>query len=264
MHAGIDEAALTLIRMGRVHAVSCMSSLPRWPDAAQSLKNFDSKSVDVGLHLNLTESPGGDRFGEPLSQLIVKAYCGLLPINEIEREINRQFDEFEAAMSRSPAFIDGHQHIHQLPDVQEIVLRAIAVRYPMKKPWLRSTRPSRNARFGGRSSGKKSLIHALGGRAFDKQARKLGCSQNSGFLGVYNFTGSAQQYLQRLKDWFEASQHGALLMCHPSAASATIGDSNDVILPARLKEFQALTSDEFRNIATQSNVTLQPLSQLFR
>ena len=57
----------------------------------------------------------------------------------LRTEIAAQLDTFTQALGRAPAYIDGHQHVHQLPVVRTLLLEEIARRYPAAALWLRST-----------------------------------------------------------------------------------------------------------------------------
>jgi len=258
-HSGVNDAAVNLVAKNIVHTVSCMSSMPSWFDSASALKEFDEHRVDVGLHLNLTEAPSRQRYAESLPRLIAKAYSRQLPKRVVEDEVLRQFDEFEVQMGRLPAFIDGHQHVHQLPGVREILAAVIRKRFSNKKPWLRSTRICSTMNQELSRWHKQRVIYSLGGRRFDQMARTLGCKQNNGLLGVYNFQGNATQYLDRLAIWLDHSEQGALLMCHPAIGTGSSESQRDAIWKARLTEYQALTSGAFRELVTGSNIELRPL-----
>ncbi len=90
-------------------------------------------SVERGLHFNLTE-------GRPLSRellrvwgrfptlpkLIARAHLSALPRAALRAEFDAQFDAFVAATGAPPRFVDGHQHVHHLPVVRNVVLDALA------------------------------------------------------------------------------------------------------------------------------------------
>lgn len=259
----INDATNRLVGADRVHAVSCMSSMPGWSQASRALHHFDQQQLDVGLHLNLTEPPDANRFGNRLPVLISRAYSGLLPHRAIAVELNRQFDEFEQAFGRLPDFVDGHQHVHQLPGVRDIVLDIVCERYLDRRPWLRSTKPRKAASKFDQISLKQHVIYALGGRQFGRDATALDCQQNQGLIGVYDFQGSANAYHGRLAHWLSICQDGDLLMCHPARASESLPKTRgDKIMQARLREYSVLMSEEFPTLLRLANVQLRPLSQI--
>ena len=65
MNADIDEGMIALAGMGRVSAVSCLSLGPTFVSNVRRLASHD---VDVGLHVNFSESLGAD--AEPMLSLI--------------------------------------------------------------------------------------------------------------------------------------------------------------------------------------------------
>ena len=51
-------------------------------------------------------------------------------------ELRRQWDAFIESRGRPPDFLDGHQHIHLLPGVRQVVLR-LAECALAERPYLR-------------------------------------------------------------------------------------------------------------------------------
>jgi predicted glycoside hydrolase/deacetylase ChbG (UPF0249 family) len=191
--------------------------------------------VDVGLHLNFTEALGQPDLHRPLSRLILAAYSRRLDPRAIADGIARQLDAFETSFGRPPDYVDGHQHVHQLPCIREALLAALRQRYPEQHPWLRSTLPAAG------SGPKAALIATLGATTLGRLARAGGYPSNRRLLGVYDFTATEEEYRRRLHSWLAAAADGDLLMCHP-------GDSlepGDVIGPQRLREFAVLSHPDF-------------------
>lgn len=252
LHAGIDAAVFDLARRGRLGAVSCLVGLPRWHTAGRALAALDPDEVDVGLHLDLTESPLDASLRRPLSAWIARTGLRAVPRDALRAEIVAQLDAFEAVVGRAPAHVDGHQHVHQLPVVRELLVDVLARRYrAADRPWLRCTRPPRGA------GAKARLIGALGGVALERLARARGFASNARLLGVHGFDASAAAYRARLEAWLAAAGDGDLLMCHPSRAMPA---ADDPILPARLAEAQVLCSDGLPALLDAAGVTLAPLS----
>ena len=130
LNDGVNQAVLALAQLGRVQAVSAMVGGPAWRQGAPALRALDGAAVEVGLHLGLTECALDPALRFPLSRLIARAYLGQLDRNALQREIVAQLDAFEHAMGRAPAYVDGHQHVHQLPVVRTLLLAELARRYP--------------------------------------------------------------------------------------------------------------------------------------
>ena len=142
---GINEAALHLAGMCRVHAIGCLVGAPCWRPGSRQLKRFDAKRLDVGLHLDLTQCPILVKPSSSMVRLIAASQSGLLARRGVRAEIRAQLDEFERTMGHAPAFVDGHQHVHQFPIVRHELLDELDRRYPPMRPWLRSTRRSATA-----------------------------------------------------------------------------------------------------------------------
>src|SRR5439155_1107455 len=127
----IDVAILELCRLGRLTAVSCMVALERCNAALLRELLAFQKKVDVGLHLCLTDEnlplsrsvgPHGAAQAPPFpsfSVLLRRALQGKVRSRDVSLEISRQYDLFVEKCRRTPAFIDGHLHVHQLPGVRE-------------------------------------------------------------------------------------------------------------------------------------------------
>ena len=82
---------------------------------------------------------------------------GRIDTLRLRAEIEAQLDRFEDGVGHGPAHVDGHQHVHQLPGVREVLLSVLAGRYDVL-PWVRSTRACPEA------GTKARVIEALGER----------------------------------------------------------------------------------------------------
>ena len=246
-HAGIDDGVCTLVAQGRLTAVSCMSEAPRWPAAAARLREL--AGADVGLHLNLTE-----RFGAPpasLPVLIAHAYLRQLDPAALRTALERQCDAFETAVGRAPDFIDGHQHVHQLPQVADALLALIDRRYAARPPWVRNTVP-----LAGVGGFKPRLLRALGGATLARRLQARGLPSNAGFGGVYGFDTPA--YGALFGAWLAQARDGALLMCHPASAAFP----GDAIAAQRVVEFAFLASPDFPALLAARQIRLVRLSTM--
>ncbi|HEX6707722.1 MAG TPA: ChbG/HpnK family deacetylase [Albitalea sp.] len=251
MSPGVSKGIARLARRERLGAVSCLTGMPHWRSAAPLLAELPA-SVDAGLHFNLTE-------GEPVSaelrrhwptlpslqRLIVAAHARRLPLDALAAEFAAQRAAFIDASGREPAFIDGHQHVHHLPGVREVVLDAIGD----------AGAPVRNtARVGGPGFGlKRALIAGTGGWALQRELRRRGLRHNAVLLGVYDFVPG--RYRQWMQGWLAAvPAEGALLFCHPGDPD----DSGvaDPIARARGPEADYLASDAFADDLAAAGVVL--------
>lgn len=251
----INRAILMLAQDGRLSATSCMTEGPFWGSDACRLQSLP---IDKGLHLNFTESFGGLAAGKmPLGKLIFRAYARQLDHQRIRASIDEQLDRFEQSLGQAPDFIDGHQHVHQLPIIRDQLIGAIQSRYRVM-PWIRSTDPPSSGLAGIRLKDglKAAVIHALGGSTLERQCRQAGLAVNTGFVGVYGFDLDADGYRHRLDQWLSFAPDKALLMCHPGQTD----DVPDVIAKAREVEFSVMNSMAFKEMLTRHGVHVTRLS----
>lgn len=131
---GINGAILDLVRQERLTAVSIMAPGPALNLGAAFLRTL-RQQVDMGVHLTLT-GPGLKPLGPmprlapngsfpSLEHLMRLAATGKLrPMaDEIALEIARQYDRICQCLNGPPDFIDGHQHVHQLPVIRDHVVK---------------------------------------------------------------------------------------------------------------------------------------------
>jgi predicted glycoside hydrolase/deacetylase ChbG (UPF0249 family) len=213
MNQAINDGVLALARAHRLSAVGCLSLAPSFRRDAAQLRELD---IDVGVHLNFTEALGESGLYLPLSRLIAYAYGRVLDNGRVTRQIERQLDAFESAMGRAPDFIDGHQHVHQLPQIRRALFRVLDRRYSGQGPWLRYTGPGCLDGLPASVQRKARIIAALGSSSFARAAAAAGLRTNRRFLGVYDFRGGAQAYDRLLGLWLHNACDGDLLMCHPA------------------------------------------------
>ena len=247
----IDRGILQLVKQRRLTDVSCLVNGPRWPQAARALVAVPAVRqghVRTGLHFNLTE-------GRPLSpelaalwpqfpdlqQLIVDAHLGRLPVEALRHEFAAQFKAYEQARGRAPHHVDGHQHVHHLPQVRDILLAALAPRGDIR---VRNTGLLPGPGF----LVKRLLIEGTGGRRLAHRLVALRRHANSRLFGVYDFEST--DYRRLMQRWLAAMPaDGALVFCHPGEAllPADAADSPpDPIAAARVRELAYLASDDFK------------------
>ena len=255
LHAGVNVAAIALAGAGRVSAISAMVGAPAWAEGVPALRALSPETVDVGLHLDLTEHPLDPAARRSLPQWLLGA--AMLPRlrTAVRREIEAQLDAFEQGMGRPPAHVDGHRHVHQLPGIREELLAALAARYAVARPWLRNTEAPAGAPWAG---GKPRLIAALGAGGLRRLARAQGWMQNRHLLGVWDFAGDAQRYLALVRGWLRDAKPGDLWMCHPAASTSP----GDPIAAARVAEYQVLASPELGALLRDSGVRVLPVSRM--
>lgn len=229
LREGVDSAVLQLAGRGLATATSCLVGSPRWPAAATALRAC--KGIDTGLHLDFTETPFDESLRSGLGAFIARAYLRRLPEDRLRAEIRAQFDAFEQAMGHAPDHVDGHQHVHQLPQVRLIVIEELQ-RRGHRATWLRGTATA-DRDF------KASVIHALGGAALRRSVRARRLRLSGRLLGVYGFDEDESGYRTLLGDWLREARDGDVLMCHP-------GDSDDGSVPDPIAAARAVEARVLR------------------
>lgn len=258
---GVSRAICALAWRGRLSATSCMTVSHCWPEHAGWLRPLASR-IDVGLHLTLTDqeplrplphtAPSG-RFPS-LKALALQAFARRLRVDEIRAELERQMDAFEAELGRPPAFLDGHQHVHQLPVVRDVVTSLWSERYAGKGVAIRvCDEPLAGIRARRCNVVEASAISLLG-RALRRAVTRLRIPANQGFSGVHDF-----RLRRPYRDLFARFTSGLgsrpLVMCHPGIADADLAAVDRVTTP-REAEYAYFLSPEFAADLARLNLTL--------
>ena len=104
-----------------------------------------ARSLDVGLHLDLTEHTFDAQLRRSLPVLIALAEtAGWIDGTGARAKSTAQLEAFEQAVGRAPAHVDGHQHVHQFPVIREALIdvcssaiRAAALARRTRRPrWI--------------------------------------------------------------------------------------------------------------------------------
>ncbi|HEX7387583.1 MAG TPA: ChbG/HpnK family deacetylase [Castellaniella sp.] len=240
MNAAVDAGILRLAQLGRLSATSVLVDGPL---AAADAPALTATSLQLGLHLNFTESFGQPDLCRPLRTLIQDAYLRRLPVDEVRSGIQRQLAQFQALCGRLPDYIDGHQHVHQLPVIRQALLAALQSR-PGYRPWVRDTSRPRMQGLPLRLKFKARVIASLGAAPLRRLLQRQGYSQNRGFLGVYDFQGDIPAYEGWMRHWLAQCRDGDALMCHPAAG---VGQG-DALASQRQSEFAVLSGEAFGHL----------------
>ena len=263
MGEAVDQGILHLLARGRLQAVSCFSAGALWSAHAGLLRQAQGEA-SIGLHFNLSE-------GHPLSAamrarharwpgllaVLRDSHLGRLPRLALADEFEAQWQAFTAAFGRNPDHVDGHQHVHQLPGVREVVLEALAA--CPQPPALRNTAPLKGPGFGF----KRQVIAATGGRALSRRLHASAWPANQRLLGVYDFN-PARSYRSLMQGWLrDLPAQGSLLFCHPALPDLAPA-ADDAIGLARQNEFSYLGSAAFAVDLATAGVALAPAWQTSR
>jgi predicted glycoside hydrolase/deacetylase ChbG (UPF0249 family) len=160
-HRATDDAILRCSRIVRSATVAVNG-----PTAAEFVAR--AGGMALGIHVNLTEGvalagPHGTltdaegRFLYGKEELWERARKGALDPREVRREVRAQWERGEALGIRA-THVDGHNHVHVIPAVQEALPKGIYVRVPLDRapappflhlPWAADARGRRTDRFTG-------------------------------------------------------------------------------------------------------------------
>lgn len=244
---GVGRGIRALIEAGRLSATSCMTGSPFWPEEARRLKPLDGRA-HIGLHLTLTDqaplgpmpslAPGGRL--PSLGGLLQRAMTGKLDRAEIMAETVRQLQAFEREFGRLPDFIDGHQHVHVLPIIRDVVVEVMQTRLPGR--WMRCCHEP-VARIIGRGVDpvRATVISRLAApmRAL---ATRRGIATNRGFRGAYDFSGRVP-YGQLFQRFLRRADARMLVMCHPGEVDDALRAA-DPLTDQREAELRYFLSDD--------------------
>jgi predicted glycoside hydrolase/deacetylase ChbG (UPF0249 family) len=244
---GLSEAACrSILELGKTQAItatSCAVDGPFMQRHAAALAALRPR-LTVGLHLNLTENPNFAG-NQSLSQWILGSYLRRpKALQGLAGEVDRQLARFETLLAGAPDFVDGHEHVHQLPVVRDILLAAMQRRYGhsvlVRCTWPRHFR-----------GGKAAVIALLGASALREAARRGGLTCNRDFAGVYDLR-SRSGYAARMEEWLRNLDDGGLVMCHPEEPTGPA-------LTARHQEHRFFSSPEWPRLLRSWNVALTGL-----
>ena len=264
LHPGVNEAAWRLIEQGRLNTFSAMVGAPAWHEAVTSVRSLDRRQVDAGLHLDFTEYPLR-RPPQSLGALIRRSQLRQLPLNELRDEVAAQLDRFLDDVGRWPSHIDGHQHVHQFPQIRDALWAVLDARGAAREApslWLRSTRQPRVTRVGRERTPlpfrvKTAIIELLGCRSLCRQAQERSLTCSAHLLGVYDFDATPGRFAHWLPHWLTRASTGDVLMVHASTQPIP----GDAISPARLQEWQFLSSPAWAERWAQAGCRLARVSE---
>ena len=259
---GVNTGIRDLAVRGRLNATSVLVVAPScYRSEAMLLDalNRVTQRVAIGLHVALTAPfrPLSAGFAPlrkgvflPLSASVQCALLHRFDAEGLTRELNHQLDAFSRLFGRLPDFIDGHQHVHLLPQIRDAVLRATKERAP--NVWLRQC--GRIEPLRRRLADPKGFFLDLLSRGFRRRAVALGLRTNPAFAGTYDFAEDADfsalfaRFLERLPD-------DSVVMCHPGFVDAEL-QRLDPVTRVREREHEFLAGDAFLAMLASHGVTL--------
>jgi len=253
----VNDGILALARQGRLSATSCMTKGATFASDAPALAEL---TIGKGLHLNLTEAQTGTRIALPLRELIRRCYLHNIDVAQLRADIEAQCDAFEQAFGAAPDYVDGHQHVHQLPVVREELLPILQRRYGSRKPWLRSTRAPRSIITLRRAQARKALTVRAMGAGFSRAAKAQGFHLNDGFAGFSSFR-SDKDYARAFESYLRAPGRRHLVMCHPGYVDEDL-KALDPVTTTREQELAFLLSPRLPDMLEQHRMRLARMSTM--
>lgn len=230
----VNRAVVALAEKQIIQACSFMSLGKVQPSDIQTLER---QRTDIGLHLDFTE---WQKEGS-LKQVLFKSLQRGWQRPYLVSKITHQLAAFEQTIGAIPAFIDGHQHVHQFPQIRHVLLAVVEERYGHKIA-MRSTRPLLNDL-------KSQTIYRLGGQKLQAMLRQRQWQHNPVFAGAYSFNLSPEALLGKWQQWLQAAPaSGLLIMCHPATPDRHWCDA---IKAAREIEWALLNSPAFAQLWAQ-------------
>ncbi|GAA0217270.1 ChbG/HpnK family deacetylase [Castellaniella daejeonensis] len=249
MNPAVNAGILSLAAQGRLSATSLLVDGPAVRRGAHALQ---ASGLQIGLHLNFTESFGQPGLCLPLGALIRAAWLGRLPGDAVRAAVQRQLALFQDITGRVPDYIDGHQHVHQLPGIRDALLDALPE--PRDgRPWIRDVGRPRMSGLPPRLRFKAAVIAGLGAAGLRRRAVARGHALNPGFLGVYDFQGGVPAYEGWMRRWLASCRDGDVLMCHPALGA----DGTDALSAQRQAEHEVLASPLMGRLLAEHHLTIE-------
>ena len=234
-----DSAMLALLEGRKINGVSIFSELVNEENTRKLKILKDTHSIQIGLHFNLTS---GDRL-PGVSKLLRSALFGSLDEDYIKDALVSQLDVFKRKFGYLPDFLDGHQHVHSFPLINQVVSKVLT-KYKFTG-WVRnvgSNEPSSFAQSIKFSYLKKFLV--LQSLAFfhRRNLRKNSILHNTNFHGLLPLTNPTK-LKNALPALYDASfPISTVIMCHPGSLLGA--SSHDHPSKSRDIEFQFLYSGQ--------------------
>jgi predicted glycoside hydrolase/deacetylase ChbG (UPF0249 family) len=260
--SSVNTAIRDLVVRGRLNATSVLVVAPSfYRSEAISLNVLNSVAprVAIGLHLTLTApfrpvsksfTPVSEGAFLPLAATFRHAAMRRFNRDALATEITSQLQIFLDIFGRAPDFVDGHQHVHLLPQISEALLHVVKEIAP--DAWVRQC--GRVVPFAARFADRKGLLLDIFSYRFRRRAAALGLRTNPAFAGAYDFDDDANfaalfpRFLDRLPD-------GGVVMCHPGFVDAELRRL-DPLTTLREKEYAFFAGDSFPQVLASHGIAL--------
>jgi len=244
----VNRAIRDLIGRGRINATSVMVTAPSF-SVAEAAALAALGGAAIGLHFTLTapfrpltpayRPVAGDGAFPSLPKKLTSGLLARLDPASLKAEAESQFDAFRAAFGRPPDFVDGHQHVHLLPQVGDALLSVMSETAPAA--WVRQC--GRATRLSRRWDDPKGLLLDVLSRRLRARSAARGITTNPAFAGTYNFARHPG-YDTLFASFLEGLPDGGLVMCHPGFVDAEL-QRLDTLTAMREHEYSFFAGERF-------------------
>lgn len=247
---GVNDAIISLHKNGVVNYAAMMVMGDASNNAIAESKN--NPNLNVGLHFVLTDETS-ITFGKSLinkkgyfykrNKLLFNCIFNRIAKDEISAELLAQYD-YLIDRGIKPTFINGHQHIHVLPIICDIVST-----FAKSKNLLVSI-PNYN--LPNRVYNIKNLSSAYLSRQLKSRLDSRGVEYNNNFIS--NFSDAKRDFsLKGFEKCLQLAQSTGSLgsydyMVHPAQSSDGLGKywlNSDSLVSDRIQEFKSLSGPAF-------------------
>jgi chitin disaccharide deacetylase len=257
----VDRGIRDLIARGRLNATSVMVAAPSFSAAeAQALAGIAGPRVAIGLHFTLTApfrpATAGYRPVTPdgtflsLARTLATGLLRRLDPGALAAEAASQFAAFRSAFGRPPDFVDGHQHVHLLPQVSDALLAVLTQAAP--GAWIRQC--GRAVPLWRRWGDPKGLLLGMLSARLRARAAAGGVQTNPAFAGTYNFRRDVD-YDALFGSFLQSLPDGGLVMCHPGFVDAEL-QRLDELTGMREREHAFFAGEQFPAVLAAHGVAL--------
>jgi predicted glycoside hydrolase/deacetylase ChbG (UPF0249 family) len=170
----------------------------------------------------------------------------------LEEEVRSQLRMFVHSFGHPPDFIDGHQHVHLLPQVRDAVLKVAKEAAP--DAWVRQCGRALSLPLPERLGNPKALVLDLLSQNFRRRADALNIRTNPAFAGAYGFHDEAN-FAALFPRFLEGLPDGSVVMCHPGFVDAEL-QRLDPLTTLREREYAFFVEDSFPALLAAHGIAL--------
>jgi len=268
----INEAIAIACRDGIVTSASLMVTGVGFESALDIVRR--EPKLDIGLHLNLSEGrpisnpskiptladSNGFLYKHPL-KLAAALFKGRITTDDLEREIRAQIEKV-AGSALSLTHVDGHKHVHVMPQVLRIISKVApeygiyAIRLPRERVPRFASMLARNKRYWRQIIKQYAFAKVISAVSRISQRRQ----ERPAFVAPDRFYGIAQTGFLDLKGFsdivYDLDDGIHELMCHPGYVDDALKKAPTRLRAQRERELELLTGSEVRTLLTDAGITL--------